>query len=99
MPCKKATVFPSRRDTRLQQVPSAAAVAEKAEAEKKHYAPKKMLGIEMDLLLKNPERAVAALQPLAATRGTAAVLKELQQGAAFLSSSDLKRSTTTLNYR
>ncbi|XP_026190535.1 uncharacterized protein LOC113146675 [Cyclospora cayetanensis] len=69
----------ARRETRLQQIPSAAAAAAREEAQKRHLQPRKVLDIEVDSLLKRPQRALEALPPLAAARGTAAAVIELRQ--------------------
>lgn len=84
LPSQKRQLSPYRRETRLQQVPSAAWIAAKGEREKRHFEPLKLLGMEVDCLLKEPQRAIAAIQPLTAAKGTAAVVRELQQATKTL---------------
>ncbi|KAL8272229.1 hypothetical protein Esti_003823 [Eimeria stiedai] len=85
-PQKAADGGPShkRRDTRLPQVASAAAAAAKQLAQERHLEAQKLLGVEIDCLLREPQKTVAALAPSAAARGPAAAVRELQQATQTL---------------
>ncbi|KAL8425460.1 hypothetical protein Efla_004940 [Eimeria flavescens] len=87
LPAKKtaaAAMYARRRETRLQQVMSAAAAAAKQQAEQRHLEAEKLLGVDIDRLLKDPQNTVSLLQPRAAAAGPAATANELRAATQLL---------------
>lgn len=79
----------SRCEARLQDLllPAAGGVVAAASAAEPRLPPKpiKVLGIDIDTLLKQPQRAIDAIRPLlSATQGAGRVDEELQKATATL---------------
>lgn len=66
---------PARRETRLQQVVSAAAVEAALEAQKRRNKPQTLCGVSLDSLLQKPETTTGVVEDFITDCDSAAAVK------------------------